>query len=242
MQRLTAAGDFGLSCSDLYEEPIGGQQFMTRDGEEIWLKVTTSLIVKTSLLLLHLAALMHVTFAVHHEFVYVPTLVNWTNAQKYCREHYTDLATIDDQADHDELLKTGGMWKFWIGLSRTTVTGVFVWSDQSSSSFRKWRSGQPNGQLCVNVEIGEWFDRNCVDNVAFACYFDRKREIVRLEVKSSLNLNDPAVMNEILMNMEHRLKQKGLSQHAKLSWRTQSNGNVFQKKDLKIDATKQTCV
>ncbi|KAL1272095.1 hypothetical protein QQF64_031111 [Cirrhinus molitorella] len=162
--------------------------------------------------------------SVHHEFVYVPTRVNWTNAQKYCREHYTDLATTDDQADHDELLKTGGKAAFWIGLSRTTVTGVFVWSDQSSSSFTKWRSGQPNGQLCVDVEA------------------DRKREIVRLEVKSSLNLNDPAVMNEILMNMEHILKQKGLSQHAKLSWRTQSNGNVFQKKDLKSDATKQTCV
>ncbi|KAK2913230.1 hypothetical protein Q8A67_001629 [Cirrhinus molitorella] len=152
-----------------------------------------SLIVKTSLLLLLLAALMHVAFSVHHEFVYVPTRVNWTNAQKYCREHYTDLATTDDQADHDELLKTGGKAAFWIGLSRTTTTGVFVWSDQSSSSFTKWRSGQPNGQLCVDVEA------------------DRKREIVRLEVKSSLNLNDPAVMNEILMNMEHILKQKGLN-------------------------------
>lgn len=114
---------------------------------------------------------MYVTFSQHHEFVYVSTLMNWSNAQKYCRERYTDLATTDNQADHDELLKTGGMAKFWLGLSRTRVTDVFVWSDQSSSSFTKWQSGQPNGQLCVNVEVGYWFDRNCVDNVPFACYF-----------------------------------------------------------------------
>ncbi|KAL0189877.1 hypothetical protein M9458_016976, partial [Cirrhinus mrigala] len=68
---------------------------------------------------------MYVTFSQHHAFVYVSTPTNWTNAQKYCRERYTDLATIDDQADHDELLRTGGMAK---------VTDVFVWSDQSSSS------------------------------------------------------------------------------------------------------------
>ncbi|KAI2663099.1 Neurocan core protein [Labeo rohita] len=185
---------------------------------------------------------MYVTFSQHHEFVYVSTLMNWSNAQKYCRERYTDLATTDNQADHDELLKTGGMAKFWLGLSRTRVTDVFVWSDQSSSSFTKWQSGQPNGQLCVNVEVGYWFDRNCVDNVPFACYFDRKRQIMRVEVKSSQNLNDPAVMNEISVNMEQILKQKGLAQHAKLSWRTQSNGNVFQKKDQMSEATKQTCV
>uniref|UniRef100_A0A671L641 C-type lectin domain-containing protein n=1 Tax=Sinocyclocheilus anshuiensis TaxID=1608454 RepID=A0A671L641_9TELE len=120
---------------------------------------------------MNLFALMHVTLSQHHKFVYVSSPVNWTNAQKYCRQRYSDLATTDDQTDHGELLKTAGMGKFWIGLDRTRGDGVFVWSDQSSSSFTRWKPGQPQNQLCVNVEVGYWFDRNCEDNVAFACYF-----------------------------------------------------------------------
>ncbi|ROL29810.1 C-type lectin BML-1 [Anabarilius grahami] len=185
---------------------------------------------------------MRVTFSWLHEFVYVPVSVNWMDAQKYCRQHYTDLITIVDQADHDELLKTAGMGNVWLGLYRTRGDGVFVWSDQRSSSFRKWKSGQPNAQLCVNVYDGYWYDRNCEDYAPFACYIERKRQLVRVEVKSSQNVNDPAVMKEILEKMEQILKNKDLAQYAKLSWRTQSNGNVFQKKDKKSDATKQTCV
>ncbi|XP_058624901.1 C-type lectin 1-like [Onychostoma macrolepis] len=185
---------------------------------------------------------MNVTFSRRHEFIYVSSSVNWTTAQKYCRQHYTDLATIDDHADHDTLLKTAGMGNVWLGLYRTTGSGVFVWSDGSSSSFRLWESGQPNSQLCVNVYGGKWYDRDCVGPVPFACYIDWKRQIVRVEMKSSQNLNDPVVMNRILGKIEQVLKEKGLSQYAKLSWRTQSNGNVFQKNYQKRDAPKHSCV
>lgn len=62
------------------------------------------------------------------------------------------------------------MGNIWLGLYRTRGDGVFVWSDQRSSSFRKWKSGQPNTQLCVNVYDGYWYDRNCEDYAPFACY------------------------------------------------------------------------
>uniref|UniRef100_A0A673FT44 C-type lectin domain-containing protein n=1 Tax=Sinocyclocheilus rhinocerous TaxID=307959 RepID=A0A673FT44_9TELE len=103
--------------------------------------------MRNRLLLLLLAALMNVTFSQHHEFVYVPTPMNWMNAQKYCRQHYSDLATVHDQTNLNELLKTAGLGKFWFGLYRTTGNGVFVWSDQSSSSFTR---RQPK-TLCVYV-------------------------------------------------------------------------------------------
>ncbi|XP_042582899.1 C-type lectin domain family 17, member A-like isoform X1 [Cyprinus carpio] len=196
--------------------------------------------MRTDILLLLSSALMNMTFSLRHEFVYVPSSVNWTTAQKYCKQHYSDLATVDDQADHNELLKTAGMGNVWIGLYRTTGDGAFVWSDQSSSSFKAWESGQPNNQLCVNIYGGKWYDRDCVGPVPFACSIDRKRQIMRVEVKSSQNLKDPAVMNGILGKMEQIMKEKGLAQYAKLSWITQSNGNVFQK-NYKRDAPKQTC-
>ncbi|XP_048039505.1 macrophage mannose receptor 1-like isoform X1 [Megalobrama amblycephala] len=200
------------------------------------------LIMRNRLQLVLFSALLHVTLSWLHEFVYVPGPMNWTNAQKYCRQHYFDLATVNDQADHDELLKTVGMGHVWLGLSRTTYPGPYVWSDQSSSTFTKWFPGKPDNQLCAKVYNGFWYDSNCKYTNAFACYIDRKRQIVKLEVKSSQNLNDPGVMDKILSKMERILKEKGVTEYAKLSWRTQSDGNVFQKKEQKSDASKQTCV
>ncbi|XP_050969679.1 putative C-type lectin domain family 20 member A [Labeo rohita] len=196
----------------------------------------------TPIFCLYFLLLPALIFSLRHEFVYVPTPVNWTFALNYCRQHYTDLATVGDQAEHNELLKIAGMGNIWLGLYQTRGDGVFVWTDQSTSSFRPWETGQPYNQLCVNVYQGKWYDRDCIGPVPFACYIDRKRQIVRVEVKSSQNLNNPAVMAEILGKMEQILKEKGLAQYAKLSWRTQSNGNVFQKKYQKSDATKQICV
>ncbi|XP_077083593.1 fucolectin-like [Siphateles boraxobius] len=68
---------------------------------------------------------------------------------------------------------------------------------------------------------------------------EKKRQIVRLEVKSGQDLNDPEVKKEILAKIEQILKEKGVSGGAQLSWRTQSDGNVFQKKERK---SCQTCL
>ncbi|XP_073764000.1 C-type lection lectoxin-Enh3-like [Danio rerio] len=189
-------------------------------------------------LLMLFSALVYCASSRLHEFINVPEPMNWTNAQTYCRRRYTDLPTIDDQTDHKNLLDVAGMGKFWLGFSRTSLSRPFEWSDQSSSSFRLWKAGQPNGQLCVNVESGFWFDRNCVDLVPFACYIDRKKQVVRLEVNSSQSLNDPGETTRILAKMEQMLKQKGLSEYATLSWRARSDGIVFQTEEQKRNAVK----
>ncbi|KAG1929752.1 hypothetical protein F2P79_022727 [Pimephales promelas] len=199
-------------------------------------------IMRNSIQCLLFSALLHVTFSRLHEFVYVSKIMSWTDAQKYCRQHYTDLATVEDQEDHDQLLKTVGMGHVWFGLFRTTSLGPFGWSDHSNSTFTRWYPGKPDAQSCAKVLGGFWYDSWCLYTNPFACYFDRRRQIVRLEVKSSQNPNDPEVMKMILAKVEQILKEKGVSGGAKLSWRTQSDGNVFQTKDPKSDAPKQTCV
>ncbi|KAL0189876.1 hypothetical protein M9458_016975, partial [Cirrhinus mrigala] len=73
-----------------------------------------------------------------HVFYFVPVNLSWPEAQAYCRQHYTDLATIDDQTDYEELLKTvntdfRGEW-IWTGLYRTSATAPWTWSDQSQST------------------------------------------------------------------------------------------------------------
>lgn len=111
------------------------------------------------------------TFSRLHEFVYVSESMKWTNAQNFCRQRYTDLATVDDQEDHDQLLKTVGMGHAWFGLFRTTYPGPYAWSDQSSSTFTQWEPGQQGTQLCVKIYEGVWYDSKCINSNPFACYF-----------------------------------------------------------------------
>ncbi|TNN31236.1 hypothetical protein EYF80_058612 [Liparis tanakae] len=57
---------------------------------------------------------------------------------------------------------------------------------------------------------------------------------VRLEKSSSsLDLNDPVVMKDLLKKLKQRLKEQGLNDDIKLSWKKQSDGKVFHKEEKK---------
>uniref|UniRef100_A0A672NSQ7 C-type lectin domain-containing protein n=1 Tax=Sinocyclocheilus grahami TaxID=75366 RepID=A0A672NSQ7_SINGR len=108
-------------------------------------------------------------------FYFIPDKMTWTEAQTYCRKHHTDLATVNDQTDLDELLKTlpkGFKSNIWIGLYRMNAKAPWVFSDGSSSLFRPWISGQPNNsggyQHCVYTDPdGYWNDWQCTDPFHF---------------------------------------------------------------------------
>ncbi|KAA0723847.1 hypothetical protein E1301_Tti014118 [Triplophysa tibetana] len=56
-----------------------------------------------------------------------------------------------------------------------------------------------------------------------------KKQIVRLKVTLNENVNDPEVQKNVLEKIQQILKMKGLDGNATLSWRKQSDGNIFQK-------------
>uniref|UniRef100_A0A3P9L1L8 C-type lectin domain-containing protein n=1 Tax=Oryzias latipes TaxID=8090 RepID=A0A3P9L1L8_ORYLA len=62
--------------------------------------------------------------------------LNWTEAQTYCREKYTDLATIENSEEMDQLINTissfGYSNNFWIGLYNEID---YRWSDGFIGSF-----------------------------------------------------------------------------------------------------------
>ncbi|XP_050970320.1 C-type lectin lectoxin-Lio3 isoform X1 [Labeo rohita] len=194
-------------------------------------------VMKRLLLLLLLAALMHVTLSQTRMFYFVPNNMSWSKSQTYCRQHHIDLATVYDRTDLDEMMrviKQVHIGVVWTGLGRTDATASWIWSDQSPTTFIPWSPGQPNNwnnyQYCVAVTQDAGFnDLNCEIAYPAVCYTERRKQTVRLELKSSQNVSDPAVKTEILQKIGEKLKEKGLTDYAKLSWKIQPDGNIFQK-------------
>ncbi|XP_058272164.1 C-type mannose receptor 2-like [Hemibagrus wyckioides] len=108
---------------------------------------------------------------------YVPIYqnMNWTEAQRYCREHYTDLTSVRNETENQKIRSIFNNTYYaplWIGLYRTRS-----WSDKSNSSFSNWKPGQPDNyrqnESCTAVSFndsGKWTDENCSQAIPLICY------------------------------------------------------------------------
>lgn len=98
----------------------------------------------------------------------VPIRQSWTGARKYCREHYTDLSSISNQEEDEELFETweeGGYPGAWIGLYKDE-NDTWKWSGGESASFFNW-SGSKNiseKNRCVLKTEKGWLETNCEMN------------------------------------------------------------------------------
>uniref|UniRef100_A0A8B9R5I9 C-type lectin domain-containing protein n=1 Tax=Astyanax mexicanus TaxID=7994 RepID=A0A8B9R5I9_ASTMX len=125
--------------------------------------------------LLLFSALWTLSFCGTRQFYLVNYNKTWTEAQKYCRENFTDLATIGNQRDMDTVKTTlnGAAGHFWIGLKQKIS---WIWSDGSNSSFRDWNTGEPNtieSENCIQLQGTNgyrWADVACHWPNSFVCY------------------------------------------------------------------------
>ncbi|KAK9514704.1 hypothetical protein VZT92_025400 [Zoarces viviparus] len=179
-------------------------------------------------------------------FVLITNRMTWTEAQSYCREHHTDLASVRNMVDNQKILNlVPSSYYVWIGLFRDG----WKWSDGSDSSFRNWKTA-PQGlsNTCAAADFsanGRWEDLNCDVTRAFICYSVApvSMQVIKLRVRksnSSLDLNDAVVMEDLLKKLKQRLKDQGLNDDIKLSWKKQSDGKVFHKEEKKTKK-KETC-
>jgi len=126
------------------------------------------------------------------KYILVYEFKTWAGAQSYCREKYTDLASVRDEAERQQILRLTNVYyhgvfygtDVWIGLHRNRL-----WSDQSSSSFTYWLPaiqidyaqpdnginvpGQMGVQHCTAVSLqhfGRWTDERCFASLPFFCY------------------------------------------------------------------------
>ncbi|KAF3837308.1 hypothetical protein F7725_004772, partial [Dissostichus mawsoni] len=72
--------------------------------------------------------------------ILVETAMNWSDAHSYCRKHHTDLLSVRNQAENQEVQSMVPEGKLaWIGLFQDS----WKWSDGSYSSFRYLSQEQP---------------------------------------------------------------------------------------------------
>ncbi|XP_067117527.1 C-type mannose receptor 2-like [Osmerus mordax] len=143
--------------------------------------------------ILLLSGLCALSSSLPHQYHFVNEPKTWTEAQRYCREKYTDLATIDNMEDMNRVYgaSSGYTGRAWIGLYGDINT--WSWSLGRSPFYREgeivftnWGNEQPNNnygnQFCVGHHWdGKWHDNDCSRTIPVICnqgvtfvYIDQK--------------------------------------------------------------------
>uniref|UniRef100_A0AAY5K910 C-type lectin domain-containing protein n=1 Tax=Esox lucius TaxID=8010 RepID=A0AAY5K910_ESOLU len=135
-----------------------------------------------------------------HQYHVVSINMTWTDAQSYCRQNYTDLATIDNIEDLNSLNSLVGnsidVW-FWIGLKKDNLND-WRWSDSSSYSFTNWGNGYPIDNPTANCTLiyfnylnpqdHKYFNAPCYYATNFICY--NEANLTYVLIKEERNWKD----------------------------------------------------
>ncbi|XP_025763423.1 C-type lectin domain family 4 member M-like [Oreochromis niloticus] len=101
---------------------------------------------------------------------------SWSDSREDCLQRGADLVIISsiEEQNFIRLFRRNT----WIGLSDTEEEGTWKWVDGTllNSSFRYWRTGEPNslrdedcGVMVANDEENCWNDANCRDENFWIC-------------------------------------------------------------------------
>ncbi|XP_041864694.1 macrophage mannose receptor 1-like [Melanotaenia boesemani] len=104
-------------------------------------------------------------------FMYYEEDKTWKEAQSFCREKHTDLATIRSEEENQLIRENQG----WIGLYREDANSPWKWSrGDKNATFFNWDNNEPNNEkdeLCVVTwNKDDWKNDNCWKKYNFLCY------------------------------------------------------------------------
>ncbi|XP_033981468.1 E-selectin-like [Trematomus bernacchii] len=127
---------------------------------------------KVLLIIIALSGLSAVSSHAERQYHFVSEAKTMSEAQRYCREKHTDLATVDSMEVVELLNNMAGQYKqsAWIGLHEDRDTWKWSMSDPSfygpgETEFRQWGPGEPgtfhDEQCTTFYSGGAWHDYPC---------------------------------------------------------------------------------
>lgn len=117
----------------------------------------------TICLIFKLSLLIHISHQ-NTIYIYVPSLLNQSDAKIFCREHYTNPASFTNASKMTAIQTLYPKVVYcWIGLQRIIdASPVGIWSDGETYNFTQWYPGEPNNyggiESCVALKHNAWFD------------------------------------------------------------------------------------
>ncbi|XP_051258417.1 macrophage mannose receptor 1-like isoform X5 [Dicentrarchus labrax] len=120
-----------------------------------------------------------------YKYKFIQKNKTWDEAQKYCREKHTDLATVYDMTDMKRLRdSTEKQEAVWIGLRSNPETDNRTWhwslpGVEFNNSETKWAGGEPDDhqgrtENCVRMDRFKWKDVHCNKCNKFICYNEKQ--------------------------------------------------------------------
>nr|XP_015194916.1 PREDICTED: uncharacterized protein LOC102699260 [Lepisosteus oculatus] len=164
----------------------------------------------------------------------IETNKNFTAAQRSCREHHTDLASVRNRSENEEIRLTARGNYVWIGL----FMEPWKWSSPSNPAFRNWADGVPDNAagnedcaslLMAGSSAGYWNGTGCDQRLPFFCFSEKKRVVMRvgLQLEKGKNPNEPGVRESLLNQMRGLLSKHTVMDRTSLKWKEQKDGLVF---------------
>ncbi|XP_065118374.1 macrophage mannose receptor 1 isoform X1 [Paramisgurnus dabryanus] len=148
---------------------------------------------------------------------------NWTDAQSYCRQYHSDLATVRSSQEQNQLDAIGVAGQsVWIGLFMDS----WQWSDQWDRYYRNWAAGYTSRTSgsgdCVamtTTDSGKWVQYSCDQKLPIICYGEDKQTVrSNVSCDQRCSLNDPAMQTAILNEINEKLNSLGLESYKNIAW------------------------
>ncbi|XP_032444872.1 secretory phospholipase A2 receptor [Xiphophorus hellerii] len=110
---------------------------------------------------------------------------NWCQAMQHCRTHFTDLASIMNEQQNDDLRQKSQEKNVWIGLQHD----YYEWADNSCSTYgSKFKVDQRSPEQCISLNNDgiklTWNQMKCDNIKPVICYKGRVRIRVIKEPKT----------------------------------------------------------